>query len=427
MRGVILTILLIAASPVMAQERMDEEAFKREVLTYSQDLKASKAECEAMVSAIKYAKSAYYPAITGAGTFRYELQDRDYAIPTTQIFFPMEREDFALGLELTQPLYAGGAIMSSVKSAKLQGEVAERSVELTVDNVLHGAELAYWGAVAQKEMYNTVERYVQIVTELRDIVEVKYTEGKISKTDLIQTESRLAEAKLQLVDSKTYYELALQNMNIMMGRDPYTPIELADEISSNLEIPGIVNPGDILDLRPEVAIAQLNVLLQEQKIKGTVAAFNPSLYAGLSETWGSSAINIDNKGYWGHSLYVKLTIPVFNWGARYKSLGVQRKKLESTKYELQKQVDGVVKEVTDCWTILNENLSKIQIAEHNVTIADENLDLNTFSYNEGKLTILDVLSAQTSWISAYTGMISAWHSQHVAISDYNKAIGNMHD
>lgn len=421
MKKILLTALLLAGFTAVAQERLDANTFKESVLEYSQDLKASQAEYQAVVSAIKYAKSAYYPAISGAGTFRYSLKDRNYSIPTTQIFFPMEREDFALGAELTQPIYAGGAINSSVKSAKLKGQVAEKQVELTSANIAHGADLAYWGAVAQKAMYGTMEEYVKIVTELRDIVEVRYKEGKIAKTDYIQIESRLAEAKMQLIDSKTYYELAIQNLNIMMGRDPYTPIELADALDSQLTVPASINPGDVLDFRPEVKIAELGIQLQEQKIKGAAAAYNPSLYAGLSETWGSASMNVNNKGYWGHALYVKLSVPIFNMGARYKSMNVERNRLRASKYELQKQVDMVAKEVTDAWTKINENVEKIKIAKDNVAVADENLDLNTFSYNEGRLTILDVLSAQAAWISAYTSMITVWHSQHVAISDYNKA------
>lgn len=422
-KNILILLSLLMVTPVIAQESIDIVTFKESVLEYSQDLKSSKAEYEALQSAIKYAKTAYLPAVSGAGTFRYSFADRNYAIPTTEIFFPLEREDFSLGAELTQPIYAGGAIRSSVKSAKLQGESAEAAVELTVANVIHGAEMAYWGAVAQKSMYNTVKRYVQIITELRDVVEIRYSEGKIAKTDLIQTESRLAEAKLQEIESKTYYEVALQNLNIMMGRDPYTFIDVEDEISANLEIPDEVSINNILSLRPEIEIAELKVKLQEQQVKRVAADFNPSLYAGLSETWGSSSMNVNNKGYWGHALYVKLSVPVFNWGARYKSMNVERNRLKSSEYELQKQIDAVNKQVAKAWTIMNENVGKIEIASQNVTIADENLELNTFSYNEGRLSILDVLSAQTSWIAAYTGMISAWYEQHIAIADYEKAIG----
>ncbi len=422
-KDILILLTLLFVSPTVAQESVNIHTFKKQVLEYSQDLKASMAEYEAVQSAIKYAKTAYLPAISGAAIFRYSLADRDYGIPTTEIFFPLEREDFSLGAELTQPIYAGGAIVSNVKSAKLQGQAAQAAIDLTVSNVMHGAEMAYWGAVAQKSMYNAVKRYVQIITDLRDVVEIRYNEGKIAKTDLIQTESRLAEAKLQEIESKTYYELALQNLNIMMGRDPYTLIDVEDEISSNLEIPGEVSYSNVLSLRPEIAIAELNVKLQKQQVKRVAADYNPALYAGLSETWGSSSMNVDNKGYWGHALYVKLSVPIFKWGARYKSMNIERNHLKSSEYELQKQIDAVNRQVAEAWTVMNENVGKIEIASQNVTIADENLELNTYSYTEGKLSILDVLSAQTSWIAAYTGMISAWHNQHVAIADYRKAIG----
>ena len=54
------------------------------------------------------------------------------------------------------------------------------------------------------------------------------------------------------------------------------------------------------------------------------------------------------------------------------------------------------------WTKQTENTKQIDVAEEACKIAEENLDLNTFSYNEGKLPILDVLSAQLSWIQSYS-------------------------
>ena len=56
-------------------------------------------------------------------------------------------------------------------------------------------------------------------------------------------------------------------------------------------------------------------------------------------------------------------------------------------------------------------------------IAEENLDLNTFSYTEGKLPIIDVLSAQVTWIQSYSSLIQTWLQQKVSLADYNKAIG----
>ena len=63
------------------------------------------------------------------------------------------------------------------------------------------------------------------------------------------------------------------------------------------------------------------------------------------------------------------------------------------------------------------------ISEAALRIAEENLDLNTFSYNEGKLPILDVLSAQLSWIQSYSSLIQTWYQQKASLAQYNKAVG----
>ena len=57
---------------------------------------------------------------------------------------------------------------------------------------------------------------------------------------------------------------------------------------------------------------------------------------------------------------------------------------------------------------------------HNLKIAGENLDISTYSYNEGQATILDVLQAQLSWIQIYTNAITAQFNYAVAVSAYER-------
>lgn len=55
-------------------------------------------------------------------------------------------------------------------------------------------------------------------------------------------------------------------------------------------------------------------------------------------------------------------------------------------------------------------------------IAHDNLVLNTFSYNEGKLPVIDVLSAQVTWLQAYTNVVSAYYQYKVALAEYERAL-----
>ena len=58
-------------------------------------------------------------------------------------------------------------------------------------------------------------------------------------------------------------------------------------------------------------------------------------------------------------------------------------------------------------TKLTETEQQVKTARENMILAEENLGLVTFSYNEGKASMADVLSAQLSWTQAHTNLIDA--------------------
>ncbi len=62
------------------------------------------------------------------------------------------------------------------------------------------------------------------------------------------------------------------------------------------------------------------------------------------------------------------------------------------------------------------------IAQKKVAQAEENLDLVTFSYNEGKASMADVLSAQLSWTQAHTNLIDAYLAEKMAMAEYWKVV-----
>ena len=126
---------------------------------------------------------------------------------------------------------------------------------------------------------------------------------------------------------------------------------------------------------------------------------------------------------WTPSLMASLKIPLFNWGARFKEVNSQKAILRSKEFALDQTRDDITQDVANAWTSLTESMKQIVVAEDAIEIAEENLDLNTFSYNEGKLPILDVLNAQSSWIQSFNSLIQTWYQQKTSLAQYNKAIG----
>ena len=74
-------------------------------------------------------------------------------------------------------------------------------------------------------------------------------------------------------------------------------------------------------------------------------------------------------------------------------------------------------------TSLTEYTKQITVAEEACKIAEENLDLNTFSYNEGKLPILGCALRPIVMDSVLQQFDPDWYQQKASLAQYNKAIG----
>ena len=122
-------------------------------------------------------------------------------------------------------------------------------------------------------------------------------------------------------------------------------------------------------------------------------------------------------------MFATLRVPVFHWGARFKAKAAQKALLLGKEFALADTFDRVSQELARAWSNLQENERQLALAEENKRLAEVNLDLNTYSYNQGSLTILDVLSAQLTWIQAYTNLIQKYYEQKVYVADYRKVAG----
>lgn len=419
---IIASCLLMGSLSVGAQTttRLTATDYKEKVLDYSRQIKQSAEERMAMQQAVKAAKTAFFPALDFTGSYQYRINKYEL-MPG----YEMDHNTYSLGATLSQPIYAGGQIYNNYKAAQIQGQISEQSEELTTDNVLYAADMNYWSAAARKGMYEVMTQYVDIVKQLADVLTIRFDDGQISKTDLLQVQARLKEAELNKSSAYKDYQIALQNLNVLMGIPPLAPVDVADAITIDLPLPAKVGEEAALDNRPEFSISKLSIDYQKRQINLSKAKYNPNLSIGFQGSWGTSMLNMKGSDQrWTPAVFASLKIPLLRWGARFKEVNSQKALLRSKEYALDNTRDQISQEVANAWTSVTENTKQIEVAEDACKIAEENLDLNTFSYNEGKLPILDVLSAQLSWIQSNSSLIQTWYQQKVSLSQYNKAIGS---
>ncbi|MFR2509701.1 TolC family protein [Odoribacter laneus] len=396
------------------------QQYRQKVLDYNQEIKQSQEAVKAALYTLKSIRTGFFPRVDMTGSYSYQIEDVQF-MPGTDL----KHDNYSVEAGVVQNVYAGSGLRKQYEMARIQEAIARLGEEYTVDNIVYAADVNYWTVAANRDLYRIALRFVGIVRELFDIVDKRFVEGAISKTDVLMVQARLKEAELQLNTSETNYRTAVQALNVMMGEEAGRPIVLGDSIRQPMAIPSLYDLQLVLENRPDYRIAQQDIELARLQTRLVKANYLPNLAVGIKENWGTTLINVDGDKRFSTIAFAKVNIPVFYWGERRHNVRLSETQEETQELERSKLLDQIRLDLSNAWVNLTEALKKINIVDSSLEIARHNLILNTFSYNEGKLPVIDVLSAQVTWLQAFTNVVSANYQYKVALAEYERTIGGL--
>ena len=418
MKKIYLIVGAILWGGIVDAQTLSVEQYRQKVLEYNQDIQKSQQAVNGALYSLKGIKTGFFPKLDITGNYSYQLEKVEF-LPGTDL----KHDNYGVEAGLVQNVYSGSAVRKQYDVAKLQHAIAQLSVEHTVDNMIYAADVSYWSVAANRNLYELSEQFVQIVRELYEIVNKRFEEGAISKTDVLMVQNRLKEAELQLNTNSTNYKTALQSLNIMMGVEPDAAVVLTDSIQKVLWVPKQEGLNKALERRADYQSAIMGIEMAKLQTDMARSKYLPQLADGIKEKYGTTLLNVDGKAQWATTAYAQINIPVFHWGEMRQNVRLSRTQEWTKELERSQLKDQVSKELNNAWVNVIEISKKLEIVYSSLDIAKDNLTLNTFSYNEGKLPIIDVLSAQVSWLQAYTNVVSVNYQYKVALAEYAKALG----
>lgn len=418
MKKIYLIVGAILWGGIVDAQTLSVEQYRQKVLEYNQDIQKSQQAVNGALYSLKGIKTGFFPKLDITGNYSYQLEKVEF-LPGTDL----KHDNYGVEAGLVQNVYSGSAVRKQYDVAKLQHAIAQLSVEHTVDNMIYAADVSYWSVAANRNLYELSEQFVQIVRELYEIVNKRFEEGAISKTDVLMVQNRLKEAELQLNTNSTNYKTALQSLNIMMGVEPDAAVVLTDSIQKVLWVPKQEGLNKALERRADYHPAIMGIEMAKLQTDMARSKYLPQLAVGIKEKYGTTLLNVDGKAQWATTAYAQINIPVFHWGEMRQNVRLSRTQEWTKELERSQLKDQVSKELNNAWVNVIEISKKLEIVYSSLDIAKDNLTLNTFSYNEGKLPIIDVLSAQVSWLQAYTNVVSVNYQYKVALAEYAKALG----
>lgn len=413
------SILCCLSVQMHAQKQLTLESYQDKVISYSLQLKQQQQLYLADIETRKIADTEVLPQISLNAEATSNLSELDEWNSPKGAYRPYSYQAL-ITAEL--PVYTGGALKANKEIAITNEAISLLNIELSKDQIYYHSAVYYWNVAASSANLKTANYFKEIVEQQYDLIKTRFEEGSISRTDLLMISTRLKEAELQCVRANKAYMLTTQNFNILMGISPKNPIdELSDIRDPNIMVSQF-SQAEVLANRADYTEAQLNINKSEVERKAALSKYLPKVNLFVSGGWSTGV------PYLGESLSLtpiagaSVHIPLINWGGSAKTKRQQQAYINMRKLELGQIADKITEELSAAKTNMTETSKEVYTASQMVKIAVENLDLITFSYNEGKGSMIEVLSAQLSWIQAHTNLIDAHLSEKIAIAEYRKVV-----
>lgn len=407
-RAVLFSALLLGA--LSAEAQISLSAYRDSVAGYDWRVKNAAVESERNYEIMRQEYTSFLPRVSAAGSFA----------KTFHRMGDNELWSFSLQPRVVQTVYGGGGVKAAYRRAASGYEGALFDEEFTRLEVRYAADFAYWGLSAQALFLRAVEEYVNIIESLYRVVERRFDEGYIAKSDLLQVETRLSEARFDLITARRGYDEALHAFNILRGVAGDEPVSLSQSIVDSISMPERVALTAIAARRPDLLSAEAAVRSAEYGVEVARASYNPQLNVGVGGSWQTYVPNASGRTYLDASLMVELNIPIFHWGERRHAVASAAADVRRSMNVTGQIYDDMAREEADGWSAMATSRSQVQSSLRNLEIAGENLSISTYSYKEGQATVLDVLQAQISWLQIYTNAITARYNYAVAVSAYER-------
>jgi NodT family efflux transporter outer membrane factor (OMF) lipoprotein len=374
-------------------------AYEQQLLTANQSLLAAHDRLEEARSLARVTSAAFFPQASvdpNASRNRYSGH---------------RPEVLSIGNALTQSTYEIPFFMSwepdlfgrvrrnmQASNANLQATAAD----MYNVNLVLTSELAadYFSLRELDAEYQVVQDSVEIQQKGLQLVEYRHNGGVASGLDLAQQQTLLDSTQTQLYLVKQQREQFEHAIAVLTGNPASTfSVPIRQLTETPVPVPLGV-PSDLLERRPDIAIAERQMAQQNALIGVAKAAFYPQLT--LFGSGGFQSTNITNlisapTAIW--SLGGDLLEPVVNGGRNRANLAFARQSYDETVASYRETVLVAFQQVEDGLSGLNELSQAASTQDAAVADARKALEIANNRYVGGVTTYLDVITAQSTLLT----------------------------
>lgn len=395
------TVGLVTATPLQAETL--REALAR-AYESNPTLTAARSGQRANDENVPIVRADGLPSANATGSYSQSLDNSAVSPPP----------DRTLGIQasLSVPIYSGGIVRNSIRAAEARVEAGQASLRGTESSIFSQVVGAYMDVLRDEAVVSLNRNNVEVLGVNLQATRDRFDIGDLTRTDVAQSEARLALAQSQLQSAEARLIASRESYIRLVGE---APLDLAPPPS----LPGL--PATV-DTAVETALAD-NPDLEAAQIAADASGFDVRAARGtrlprvaLTTNGGYSDFpGISNAGaVHSASAGVSVTLPLFQ-GGRPAARVRQAQARESQAYEqligTERFIIAQTRSAFASWRAATAVAESSLVA---VSASRLSLEGVRAENSVGTRTILDILNAEQELLNAQVQLVTARRDAYVA-------------
>jgi outer membrane protein len=415
MRVLIASMLALAAATPASADTLAEAMVT--AIETNPTLAAQRQRLNATRETLPQAWAEALPQISvsaGAGA-----TDRDSDNP----FLEGDREEtWSANGGVSQLLFGGGRVIATTRAARAQIAGAVADYDLARQTLLLEVTRAYADVRQANAVVAARETTVSNLTRLFEYAQAQFDAGVVTRTDVAQSQARLAQARTLLVQAQGALAAAVQAYLRLVGAPP-----------SDLQAPApaVGLPGDLglaLDIaareNPALQSAQADTVLADANVDVVASAGRMRVTLEAGQSIGAD-FNDDDSEVTTDSVGVRLSVPLFQGGAIRSRTRAQRALRSASNLDLAATQRAVQESVTNSWTSLASARAAVESAREQVEAAELAYEGVRLEQETGLRATFEVLEQEQALLDARLALAQAERDLVVAERQLLASIGEL--
>jgi NodT family efflux transporter outer membrane factor (OMF) lipoprotein len=343
---------------------------------------------------VRQTKSGLYPTVAiGATASRNRISNTRPLRPLTAA---QDYWDFLIPLNISWEPDLWGRVRREIESstATAQSSAADlANTQLSLQGILAVSFFQLRGVDLQAQLLrNTLDAFTQTLKLTQD----RLRGGLSTESDVQQAKAQLEQTRAQLIDLGVGRAQLEHAIAVLVGV-PATGFHIAERSLAG-DPPSIPTgiPSEILQRRPDIAIAERRVAAANAQIGVAKSAYYPTILLGANGSVESSQITqLFNPGSAGWNAGPSASQILFDAGRRKAQVDYAVAQREQATALYRDQVLSAFRDVEDQLSALRVLEDEAAVQNRAVEAARRSTELSTLRYKRGLAPYLEVLTNQT--------------------------------